>query len=103
MGTNTKGSAEKVCQYSSQRGEKRFQKRVLDILSQIPQGFTLAIQDESIFVHDVLVRRKLWFTKGIRPVVTTTGSHQKTCVFGTLTRDGKQLFRQYDLFNQDIP
>ncbi len=30
-----------------------------------------------------------------------TGSHQKTCVFGTLTMEGKQLFRQYDVFNQD--
>jgi putative transposase len=49
----------------------------------------------------VLVKRKLWFPKGLRPVVTATGSHQKTCVFGALTLDGKQLFRQYDLFNQD--
>ena len=55
---------------------------MLDILSQIPQGFTVAIQDESIFIHDILVRRKLWLPKRIRPVVTTTGSHQKTCVFG---------------------
>ena len=30
-----------------------------------------------------------------------TGSHQMTCVFGTLTMKGNQLFRQYDLFNQD--
>jgi len=49
----------------------------------------------------VIVRRKLWTCKGSRPIVTTTGSHEKTCVFGTLTSDGKQLFRQYDLFNQD--
>lgn len=36
----------------------------------------------------------------MRPVVTVTGSHQKTCVFGTLTIDGKQLFCQYDMFDQ---
>ena len=36
----------------------------------------------------------------MRPIVTMTGSHQKTCVFGTLTMEGKQLFRQYDVFNQ---
>ena len=60
------------------------------------------MQDESIFVHDTLVRRKLWLPKGIRPsVVTVTGSHQRTCVFGTLTMEGKQLFRQYDVFNQN--
>jgi transposase len=36
----------------------------------------------------------------IRPIVTVTGSHQKTCVFGTLTIHGKQLFRQYKTFDQ---
>ena len=30
-----------------------------------------------------------------------TGSHQRTCLFVTLTMKGKQLFRQYDVFNQD--
>jgi hypothetical protein len=33
--------------------------------------------------------------------VTVTGSHQRTCVFGTLTMEDKQLFRQYDIFNQN--
>ena len=32
--------------------------------------------------------------------MTVTGSHQKTCVFGTLTIHGKQLFRQYITFDQ---
>ena len=59
------------------------------------------MQDESIFVRDVLAKRKLWLPKGVRPVVAMTGSHQRTCVFGTLTMEGKQLFRQYHLFNQD--
>jgi len=52
-------------------------------------------------VHDVIVKRKLWLPKGVRPVATVTGSHQRTCVFGTLTVDKKQLFRQYNLFNQN--
>ena len=42
----------------------------------------------------------MWIPKGKRPIVTVTGSHQKTCIFGTLTIDGKQLFRQYKTFNQ---
>jgi transposase len=85
-----------------QKKRKRgIQKGVQELLSQIPKGFTIAVQDESIFVHDTLVRRRLWLPKGIRPVVTVTGSHQRTCVFGTLTLKGKQLFRQYDVFNQD--
>jgi transposase len=42
----------------------------------------------------------MWTADRIRPVVTMTGSHRKTCVFGTLCIDGRQFFRQYDSFNQ---
>ena len=35
------------------------------------------------------------------PVVKSTGSHQKTSVFGTISMDGsRQFFRQYHAFNQ---
>jgi hypothetical protein len=44
----------------------------------------------------------MWTPEGIRPIVTVTWSHQKTCVFGTITIDGKQLFRLYDVFNQYV-
>lgn len=67
----------------------------------MPQDFTVAVEDESIFIHDVLIRRKMWTPQGVRPTVTITGSHQKTCVFGTFSIDGRQLFRQYPVFNQD--
>jgi transposase len=57
--------------------------------------------DESIFIHDFLVRRKMWTTDRIRrPIITITGSHQRTCVFGALCIDGRQFFRQYESFNQ---
>ena len=56
--------------------------------------------DESIFIHDSLVRRKMWTADRIRPIVTMTGSHQRTSVFGTLCIDGRQFFRQYESFNQ---
>lgn len=45
----------------------------------------------------------MWTANRVRPVVTMTGSHQRTCVFGTLCIDGgggRQLFRQYESFNQ---
>ena len=42
----------------------------------------------------------MWTPEGKRPIVVTTGSHKKTCVFGTITSDGRQLFRQYDTFDQ---
>lgn len=42
----------------------------------------------------------MWTADRVRPIVTMTGSHQKTCVFGTLCKDGRQFFRQYESFNQ---
>jgi hypothetical protein len=77
-------------------------KKARRIIKHTPKGFTLAVADESIFTHDSLVRKKMWTADRIRPVVTMTGSHQRTCVFGTLCMDGRQLFRQYNSFNQYI-
>jgi transposase len=42
----------------------------------------------------------MWTADRVRPVITMTGSHQKTCLFGTLCIDGRQFFRQYESFNQ---
>ena len=53
--------------------------------SRIPKVFIVPVEDESIFIHDALVRRRMWTPEGTRPIVTVTGSHQRTCVFGTTT------------------
>ena len=45
--------------------------------------------------------RKVWIEAGSRPVVIVTGSHRHSCVFGALSLDGTQLFRQYDNFDED--
>jgi transposase len=42
----------------------------------------------------------MWTADRVRPIVTMTGSHQRTCVFGTLCIDRRQFFRQYESFNQ---
>jgi hypothetical protein len=34
-------------------------------------------------------------------MITVTGSHRHSCLFGALSLGGKQLFRQYDKFNDD--
>ncbi|HEY6536948.1 MAG TPA: hypothetical protein VIY08_14305 [Candidatus Nitrosocosmicus sp.] len=39
--------------------------------------------------------RRVWIDENKRPVVRVTGSHQRSCVFGTVRIEGKQLFRQY--------
>ena len=45
------------------------------------------------------MKRKKWISAGKRPTVTVTGSRRKTIVFGCLSLDCKQLFKQYDEFN----
>ena len=65
-------------------------------------GWNIIVQDESIFVYDYVVRRKKWIIVDKRPIVTVTGSHKKTIVFGSLSLEGKQLFKQYDKFNSNI-
>ena len=62
-------------------------------------NWTVLVQDESIFVYDCVVRRKKWIIADKRPIVTVTGSHKRTIVFGCLSLQGKQLFKQYDKFN----
>ncbi|MER5176726.1 MAG: transposase [Candidatus Nitrosocosmicus sp.] len=65
----------------------------------LKDDWNFLVEDESIFVHDSHVRRK-WIVRQKRPIVTVTGPHSKTIIFGVLSNDGKQLFRQqYDKFN----
>ncbi|MDN5847189.1 MAG: transposase, partial [Candidatus Nitrosocosmicus sp.] len=56
--------------------------------------------DESFFFYDSLVRR-VWIDAKKRPVVRITGSHEISCLFGAVSMDQKQLFRQYDKFNSN--
>ena len=64
------------------------------------KAFTLVSTDESFFFYDSLVRR-VWIEQDKRPVVRVTGSHQLSCIFGAISMKGKQLFRQYYVFNGD--
>jgi len=60
----------------------------------------MLVQDESIFIHDsMVIKRRKWIIREKRPMVTVTGSHQKTIVYGVLSLDGKQLFRQDEKFD----
>ena len=44
--------------------------------------------------------RRVWIDEK-RPIVRVTGSHKHSCIFGAMNIEGKQLFRQYDIFNGD--
>ena len=61
-------------------------------------GFAVVSLDESFFFYDSLVRR-VWIDESKRPIVRVTGSHKHSCIFGAISLDGRQLFRQQDKFN----
>jgi transposase len=70
------------------------------MLTNLKNDWNLLVQDESIFMHDsVMTKRRKWILKEKRPMVEVTGSHDKTIVYGVLSLDGKQLFRQYERFD----
>jgi len=69
------------------------------VLDNLPKGFTAISLDESFF-FDSLVR-KVWIFKNTRPVVRITGSHQQSCLFGAVSLDRRQIFRQYNHFNEN--
>ena len=64
------------------------------------KGFTAVSLDESFFLYDSLVR-KVWIFRNTRPVVRITGLHQQSSLFGAISLDGRQLFRQFERFNED--
>jgi len=45
--------------------------------------------------------RRVWIDENKRPIVRVTGSHKHSYIFGAVSIEGKQLFRQYNVFNGD--
>ena len=98
--SNLKVPQKRFVNTASIKEKEEIQKRVKHILTNLKSSdWTILVQDESIFVYDYVIRRKKWISAGKRPIVTVTGSRKKTIVFGCLSLDGQQLFRQYDKFN----
>lgn len=58
------------------------------------------IQDEAIFIADARPRR-VYTAKGRRTVCCVSGTHARTIVYGAVSLDGRQPFRQYDKFNKE--
>ena len=70
------------------------------VLDNLPKGFTAVSMDESFFLFDSIIR-KVWIFRSTRPVVRITGSHQHSSLFGAISLGGRQLFRQYNRFNEN--
>ncbi len=61
------------------------------------KGFTVFIQDESVFVDDVRLGKKYWTDAHQRMIVRWRGSHQRFLVYGN--DDNQSFFRSYEKFN----
>ena len=81
---------------------RSWQRRTKKIVSRLKrQGYTIAIQDESIFTFDPIRQKKYWSPVGVPVITEYSGSHRKTIVYGVLTADGRRFFRTYDEFNAE--
>ena len=63
------------------------------------RGFTIVVQDESIFLRTGTNGRKLWSRVGDPVTVSKHGRRDRTIVFGALAEDGTRLMRQYGRFD----
>ena len=63
------------------------------------RGFTIVVQDESIFLRTGTNGRELWSRVGDPVTVSRHGRRDKTIVYGTLAEDGTRLMRQYGRFD----
>ena len=79
-----------------QNWKYRFNRRVSRLEK---DGFTVLMEDEAIFIHDVIVGRKYWSPVGHSISVPYTGSHRRIVTYGSITRDGRQFFRTYEKFD----
>ena len=76
-----------------------FQKEIAEIIQKNnDDGIVTAIQDETIVIAAPRARKRGYTRKKIRALYTYTGSHSKTIVFGLITADDRNMFRQHDEF-----
>ena len=60
------------------------------------------MEDEAIFIHDVIVGRKYWSPAGHSINVPYTGNRKRIVAYGSIARDGRQFFRAYEKFDGPI-
>jgi transposase len=57
-------TTKEICNYSIKRRERTVQKKVEEIILNIPKGFTIMVEDDSVFLYDALIRRRMWTPEG---------------------------------------
>ena len=66
------------------------------------RGFTIVVQDESIFLRTGTNGRKLWSRVGDPVTVSRHGRRDKTVVYGTLAEDGTRLMGSMEGLTPDV-
>ena len=62
-------------------------------------GFTIAMLDETVFVRDVKAGCKYWPLVAKRIFLPHVGKHENFAVYGTMLKNGNQIFKIYKKFN----
>ena len=62
-------------------------------------GYAILVQDEAIFTAEALARCRMFRKIDVRSTCVMSGTRQKRIVSGTISINGKQIFRQYEKFD----
>ena len=92
MGIGPRHAASALRPLQRKRAQEILKKNAAYLARLDAQKWRVVVQDESIFIYDVKIR-KIWVVKGTKPVMLTTGSHRRTVAYGALADDGTQFFR----------
>ena len=100
LGFSSKRSTTRYASAADADAIKRWQADAAGMISGAKRrGFTIVVQDESIFVRVGTNGRKLWSRVGDPVAVTRYGRRDRTVVYGALAEDGTRLMRQYEKFD----
>ena len=86
---------------ASKRRIRRFQKKVKGLEALTAEGWVMCVQDETIVIADVRLRKGVYTLKKKRAVYKYTGNHAKIIEFGLLTADGRGYFEGHKRFTKD--
>ena len=100
LGFSSKRSATMYASAASADAVRQWQAGAAGTISGAKRrGFTIVVQDESIFLRTGTNGRKLWSRVGDPVTVSRHSRRDRTIVFGALAEDGTRLMRQYGKFD----
>ena len=87
---------------ANKRRIKKFQKQLKKTRPDLEaDGYTVAMQDETIVMAEARARKSVYTLKHKRAVFTYNGNHAMTIVFGLITVNGEGFFGRYKKFTKE--